>query len=47
MDPPIPMQMEPICSQDFPLMEAAATAARPNLKIFSFTSSGIVVSSAS
>ena len=47
MEPPIPMQIEPIWRYDFPLMVAAATAARPKRRSFSFTSSGILVSSAS
>ncbi len=47
MEPPIPMQIEPIWRYDFPLIVAAATAARPKRRSFSSTSAGIVVSSAS
>ena len=47
MEPPIPIVTEPICKYDLPLIVAAATAVLAKRSIFSLTSSGIDISSAS
>ena len=46
-EPAALVEISPATEETAQLVEAAATAARPNLNNFSFTSSGISVSSAS
>ena len=47
IEPPMPMQIEPICRYDLPRIVATATAARPKRSSFSSTSAGMEASSAS